>query len=127
MKSPARVPRFHVPVGLIAPAGASVLTVAGELGLAGGLTVAGGLIVAGGGFCAEAELIVDAVVTAITNANLNIIRSRIPRCPNRSTRACPAAIAKAFTGGRVMSILLRARPETSESLKCHAARKRGIQ
>src|SRR5687768_18499987 len=29
-KSPARVPRFHVPVGLIAPAGASVLTPAGE-------------------------------------------------------------------------------------------------
>jgi hypothetical protein len=105
MKSPARVPRFHVPVGLIAPAGASVLTGAGELGLAGELTAAGGLVAcgligAGGGFCAEAELIVDAVTTAITNANLNIIRSRILRCPNRSTRACPAAIAKAFTGGR---------------------------
>jgi hypothetical protein len=93
-----------VPVGLIAPAGASVLTGAGELGLAGELTtagglVAGGLIGAGGGFCAEAELTVDAVATAITNANLNIIRSRIP-CPNRSTRAFPAAMAKAFTGGR---------------------------
>src|SRR5437899_2917520 len=97
MKSPARVPRFQVPVGLIAPGGANVLT------------GAGGLIGADGGFCAEAEPIVDAVATAITNANLNIIRSWIPRCPNRSTRACAAAVAKAFTCGRVMSILLKKR------------------
>jgi hypothetical protein len=59
------------------------------LTVAGGLGLAGGLIVAGGGVCAEAELIVHAVVTAIINANLNIIRSRIPRCSSRSTRACP--------------------------------------
>src|SRR5688572_17455612 len=31
-KSPARVPRFHVPVGLIAPSGASVFTPFGEAG-----------------------------------------------------------------------------------------------
>lgn len=31
MKSPARVPRFQVPVGLLSPAGASVFTPLGEI------------------------------------------------------------------------------------------------
>ncbi len=89
-----------MPVGLIAPAGASVLTVAGELGLAGGL------IVAGGGVCAEAELIVHAAVTAITNANLNIIRSRIPRAVQIDQPEPVRRNSEAFACGRVMSILL---------------------
>jgi hypothetical protein len=54
MKSPGRVPRSHVPVGLIAPAGANVLTPFGE------------------SCCAGAELTAALMIAATESAGLLI-------------------------------------------------------